>query len=263
MNAKALLDAGRLSDIIPKLTEDVKQHPADHRLRTFLFEALCFAGEYDRAARQLDVIGHQNESASIGVEVYRQLLRAELTRKRLFTDGVKPMFLFAPPAYVHFHLDAVNQLREHNVQEAKRLLNQSLAVRPCVKGMFNGQTFSQFCDSDDVLAPILEVFVKDTYAWVPFEQIKTITILPPTHLRDLLWIPATIQVGEGPAGQIFLPALYNGSDRDDNDQIRLGRMTDWKAVGEGLVVGRGQKTFVVDEEERAILEARDIEFYVP
>ena len=70
MKAKELLEANQLSAAVAELTQEVKHHPADSRLRTFLFEVLCFSGEFERAERQLDVIGHQNEKTGIGVEVY-------------------------------------------------------------------------------------------------------------------------------------------------------------------------------------------------
>ncbi|MEO8340702.1 MAG: tetratricopeptide repeat protein, partial [Nitrospirota bacterium] len=96
MKAKELLEANQLSAAIEALTQDVKKQPTDTHLRTFLFEVLCFAGEYERAERQLDVIGHQNESAGIGVEVYRQLLRADKSRQRWFAEGLRPTFLLEP-----------------------------------------------------------------------------------------------------------------------------------------------------------------------
>ena len=67
MGAKELLDQHHLSAAISELNQDIKRHPTDARLRTFLFELLCFAGDYERAQRQLDVIGHQNEKVGIGV----------------------------------------------------------------------------------------------------------------------------------------------------------------------------------------------------
>ena len=44
MKARELLQAGRLSAAVAALSEEVKLHPADVQLRTFLFELLCFAG---------------------------------------------------------------------------------------------------------------------------------------------------------------------------------------------------------------------------
>ena len=260
MKTRELLDAGQLSPAIVQLNQEVKQNPSDNRLRTFLFELLCFAGDYERAERQLDVIGHQSETTALGVEVYRGILRAEVTRRRLFSEGLRPSFLFDPPAYIQYHLDALNRLRENNGADAKALLERSESMRPQIKGRLGGQPFSNFRDSDDLLGPVLEIVAKSSYVWLPFEEIRKITIPPPKHLRDLLWVPATIEARDGPAGEVFIPVLYAGTCEEENDQVRLGRMTEWKAIGDGLARGIGQRTFLVEEEERAVLDVREVEF---
>jgi type VI secretion system protein ImpE len=260
VKAKELLEANQLSAAIAELTQEVKQRPADSRLRTFLFEVLCFSGDFDRAERQLDVIGHQDEKTGIGVEVYRNLIRAESARKKLFTEGLKPAFLSNVPAYVTAQLEAVNCLRGGELVEAKARLAQSQMEVPLLKCRVNGTEFTGFRDSDDRTASILEVFAQDVYAWVPFEQIVKLTINAPKHLRDLLWVPATMEVVDRPPVEVFLPVLYAGSEQNENDQIRLGRMTDWLALDEGMAAGVGQKVFLAEDEEKAILEIRELEF---
>lgn len=261
VTAKELLEANHLSAAITALTQDVKKQPTDTRLRTFLFELLCFAGEYERAERQLDVVGHQNESAGIGVEVYRQLLKADKARQRWFAEGLKPTLLLEAPSWVQHQLEAGNRLRAHQTAEAKALLQQAVSTSPKLQGIVNGKPFIDFRDSDDRLGPFLEVFLREKYVWLPWEQIKKITIPKPTQLRDLLWTPATIEAGEGTAGDVFLPVLYAGSHSEEDDQLRLGKITDWRGLGDGLAGGVGQKTFLVDDSEMSILEIREIEFH--
>lgn len=262
MKAKELLETNQLSAAVAELNQEVKSRPTDPRLRTFLFELLCFEGEFQRAQIQLDVIGHQSENASVGVEVYRNLIRAEIARRRLFSDGLRPTFLFEPPPYVALHLDAVNCLRGGNAPEAKALLKKSEQQRSSLNGQAAGQKFSTFRDSDDRLAPILELFIKNTYVWLPFEQLRKLTIAEPKQLRDLLWVPATIEMGDGQGGEVFVPVLYAGSEQDSNEQVRLGRITEWLDLGDGLAGGVGQRTFVIDEGERSLLELREVEFGV-
>jgi type VI secretion system protein ImpE len=260
MKAKELLDAGHLSAAIEQLSQEVRSHPADSRLRTFLFELLCFAGDYERAERQLDVISHQSPSTEVGVQVYRNILTAEQSRRRFFSDGLRPDFLFDPPAYTHLHLEAANRLRESRPVEAKVLLERSEGSRSPLKGRLEGQPFADFRDADDLFGPFLEVIVHNNYVWLPYEQISHLTIAPPKRLRDLLWIPATVESPQGPVGNVFLPVLYAGSNQHDDDQVRLGRMTDWKATEEGLTLGVGQRLFLTDGEERPMLEVREVTF---
>jgi type VI secretion system protein ImpE len=124
MQAKERFDAGQLSAAIAQLNVDVQSHPTDTRLRTFLFELLCFAGDYRRAERQLDVLGSQDVTTEVGGQVYRNILEAEKARSRLFTEGLQPRFLLTPPAYVQLHLEAVDRLRENRPAEVQALLEQ-------------------------------------------------------------------------------------------------------------------------------------------
>ena len=60
---------------------------------------------------------------------------------------------------------------------------------------------------------------------------------PPRFPRDLLYVPARLELADE-AGEVFLPALYPGSHEHADDQVRLGRMTDWKALEGGPTLGR-------------------------
>jgi type VI secretion system protein ImpE len=140
------------------------------------------------------------------------------------------------------------------------LLEKSAEARRPLRGRLDGEAFSLFRDSDDLLAPILEVFARDAYVWLPMEQVVKVTMAAPKYLRDLLWIPATIETAGGSGGEVFLPVLYVGSHGADDDRLRLGRMTDWRSAGDGLTRGLGQRTFLIDDQERGILEVRELEF---
>jgi type VI secretion system protein ImpE len=260
MQAKELLDAGNLSAAIAQLNQEVRSHPTDTRQRTFLFELLCFAGDYQRAERQLEVIGQQSATAEIGVQVYRNILAAETARRQLFSAGLRPRFLFDEPPYAHLHLEAVNRLRENRPAEAKALLEDSERTRPHPKGRLAETSFLDLRDADDLIGPFLEVIVHRDYVWLPFEQIKNLHISPPKRLRDLIWNPAKVESRPGAVGEVFLPVLYPGSSEHTDDQVRLGRMTDWMDLGEGLARGVGQRLFLIDGEERALLEIREVEF---
>src|ERR1051326_2424981 len=120
-DAKQFFDEGNLAGAIAAVTEEVKAKAVDTKRRTFLFELLCFAGDLERAGRQLDVIAQQDAMAEPAVQVYRNVLHAEGQRRRLFSDGLKPEFLLDPPDYVRLHLEAVNRLRENNGADAKAL----------------------------------------------------------------------------------------------------------------------------------------------
>ena len=260
MTVEELLQAGHLSAAIEQLNQEVRSRPADIQRRTFLFELLCFAGDYQRAERQLDVIGHQSATAEVGVQVYRNILTAEAARQRLFTEGLRPDFLFDPPSYVLWHLQALNRLRENQPTEADALLAQAASARVPLQGQLDGVPFSDFRDGDDLFAPLLEVIVYNRYVWLPFEHVKQLHLSAPKRLRDLLWLPATLEAHSGPVGEVFLPVLYAGSHTHADELVKLGRMTDWLDVGAGLARGLGQRLFFSDGQERAMLEVRELTF---
>jgi len=257
--AKELLDAGKLQAAIEELTGRVKASPSDMRQRIFLFEMLLFAGDWDRAERQVDVIAHQSLESGLGVQVYRNNIKAERDRSRLFSDGLRPNFISDPPTYVELHLSAINRLREGDVREARETLDRAEEERPAFKGAINGQEFSDFRDYNDLVGPVLEAIVQDQYTWIPFEQISRLEIGAPKQLRDLIWTPASIEATDGTSGEIYIHTLYEGSGNHSDDQVRLGRMTAWRDAGESLYLASGSRLFLIDGEDRALLEARTIE----
>ena len=120
MDAKELLDAGRLAAAIEQLNQEVRAHPGDPKLRTFLFEMLCFAGDYERAQRQLDVLGTLDAQAESGTIVYRGVLAAEEARMAVATENRLPAFLLEPPAFASLYLAALHPLREGNAPDDSR-----------------------------------------------------------------------------------------------------------------------------------------------
>src|SRR6516164_979828 len=87
MNPQELYRAGRLSEAIKALGAELRDNPTDVRRRTFLFELLCFAGEYERADKQLEVLAQAGPQSEMGVLLYRSALFAERQRQDLFERG--------------------------------------------------------------------------------------------------------------------------------------------------------------------------------
>ncbi len=93
--AKILLAANDLNGAIQAAINHVKSKPTDMTARTFLFEMLIFAGEFERAEKQLDVLGQQDVNAMIGTQIYRQCIAAERARQKVFTADAEPQFITA------------------------------------------------------------------------------------------------------------------------------------------------------------------------
>jgi type VI secretion system protein ImpE len=258
--ARTLYDSGQLEAAIESLIGSVKANPGDTLQRTFLFELLCFAGQWDRAEKQLDVIGHQSAQAELGVLVYRNNIKAERERARLFSDGTPPHFLNEPPPYVDFLVEGIRKAASGDLAGARESLDRAEEDRPAISGRINGQPFSDFREYDDSVGGVLELIVKDRYAWLPFEQMKRFEISPPKKLRELLWAEARVEALDGTVGEVYVPVLYEGSSKEESPQLRLGRSTEWKELGSDVFRARGMRLFLIDDQDRTLFETLEVEF---
>jgi type VI secretion system protein ImpE len=237
-NSNELFQAGKLNEAIQALNAEVRNHPEDSKRRIFLFELLCFSGEYDRAEKQLDVLGSDDINKEMGALLYRSALHAEKTRKDLFTrkDHPKPV-------------------------------GNSAAAGGDVSGTLNGKPFQSISDADPRIGPRLEVFAGGNYLWMNFEHLASLEMDKPRRLRDLLWSPARLRGGpalkDTELGEILLPALTPFAWQDADDAVRLGRVTEWVESDSGEAVPVGQKMLLVDGEEFPLLEIRKLEINLP
>ncbi len=258
-----LIRAANLEAAILEATEQVRAKPADQTARISLFELLCFAGEFDRAKKQIDVVEQQRDKSDLSVQVYQNCLKAERERLRVYEEGIEPYFISDPPAYVDLQMEAIKAIRKGEFGKASDILGRAEESRPALSGRRNGKSFEDFRDWDDLAAPILELFIHDKFAWLPMEQIKTLEIRPPAQLRDLIWASAKIESIAGTQGEVFVPALYAGSAQDASAEVRMGRRTEWRMLGEQLCHAVGLRIFLADDEEVPIFELKKIEFDTP
>lgn len=232
MTAKNLYQAGKLKEAIQALNAEVRDNPGDTRRRTFLFELLTFAGEYDRAQKQLQVLAGEGSDAQMGTVLYLSALHAEKTRKETFFKGEYPPLP---------------------------------AGGGEVSGEIDGQPFTRLLDADPRIGPRLECYAAGAYIWIPFEHIEEIEAQAPRRVRDLIWIPALVRTGPAfqamELGEVLLPALTWDASGHKDDEVRLGRVTNWYENELEQSCPVGQKMLLVDGEEFPILELRKLTFH--
>ena len=132
---KELLDAGNLNAAIEALTLEVREAPADPQKRTFLFELLAFAGDWDRAEKQIAAAAGADAPSQMAAGVYRGLLQAERDRARVFAGRARPHFLRTVPAYVEKSLAALGHIGEGRFAEARASSTRPRrSARPCPGG---------------------------------------------------------------------------------------------------------------------------------
>jgi type VI secretion system protein ImpE len=234
MNAQELFRAGQLAEAVKVLNGEVRDNPADMKRRTFLFELLCFAGEYARADKQLEVLGQAGPDSQIGVLLYRSAIFAERQRQDRFAQGDYP-----------------SQSSDSSESQGS--------------GTLNGKPFTAFSDADPRIGRKLELFAAGNYLWLPLEHVASVHISPPKRLRDLLWTPAAVTTTPSfkgaELGEVLLPVLSPLSWQHPDDSVRLGRSTVWEErEGSDDLVPFGQKMWLVDGEEVPFLELRALEF---
>lgn len=231
MQARELFKSGKLDEAIEALGIEVRDNPTDAQRRSFLFELLCFAGKYDRAEKQLSVLGRGGKNAELGALLYHAALHGEHLRQEMFTNGNFPQ----SPVKV-------------------------------VGGTLNGTPFETITDADPRIGARLEVFAGGQYMWLPFEHIESVRAEAPKKLRDLLWIPTIVRPSETfkgmEMGEALLPAIAPLTWRESSGDVRLGRITEWRELADGAQAPVGQKLLLVDGEEFPILELRELEIAV-
>lgn len=260
---KSQLDAGNLSAAVSSAVNLVKTNPTNETARTFLFELSCFSGDWDRAEKQLDVIGHQDAGAMVGSLIYRQNLKAERDRIRFFGGQGQPETAMPLPGYVKDLLKANALIRDGKTGEARALFDEIEEKRPAFHCTIDGEQFSDFRDYNDPTMCVFELIVKDSYVWLPIVQVRKIKFLERKSLRDVFWLQAEVEMTNGTSGEMFLPSLYVNSWKHDDDSIRLGRTVDWRDTGDEIYVGEGTKLFWMDGQGRSILDFKTIEFDRP
>ena len=262
MTASEYYQKGELREAVAAALDDVKRHPTDNAKRGFLAELLCFTGDLERADRQLAAVDKEDPDALMDVIQFRQLICAEQARQKFYTEGRPPEFVnqeITPD--LHLRLQAAALLRDQKSAEAAALLTQAHEQRPKIAGSCDGKPFEDFCDLDDLTSSFFEVLTRTgAYFWIPIARVESIEFGPRARLRDLLWRQARFVVRGGPDSEVFLPVLYAGSPASTNDQIRLGRATDWQGGENAPVCGVGQRVFLVGDEDRPILDLKTITF---
>ena len=260
MTASQCYQAGDLDGAIQAALAAVKKQPTDVPQRFLLAELLCFAGELERADKQLDMVMKQDVEVGPTSVLLRQLIRAETARRECFQQGRLPEFVGQVTPALRKHLDALIAVREGDAQRAADLLAAVDEDRPEAEILCNGQACSEFRDLDDTTASFLEVLTSNgTYYWVPFERIDSLTFHQPVRPHDLLWRRTEISVVDGPDGEVYVPATYFGSAQSDEAALRLGRQTIWSDEEGQPIRGTGRRMFLVGDDALDILQIQTLQ----
>ncbi len=254
-----LYQEGKLDQAIEALNAVVKSKPTDINARGFLCELLCFAGNHQRVDTLLDQMQGLDTSLAVPLALFRQLVRADHAREQLYAEGRLPEFVGQPADWVKLHLEATIAMREGKTADAAGLLADAEAKRPTIPGTRDGKAFDDIRDLDDLLGGIAEVYTTNgKFYWIPLDLVIECEFRPAQRPRDLLWRHAHMIVKDGPEGDVYLPALYAGSSKATDPNLRLGRGTDWVGEEGAPIKGVGQRCLLIGEEDVPLLEINSL-----
>lgn len=258
-DAERSLRDGDLDGALVRLQDAVRREPAKAAYRTFLFQLLAVRGEWQRAERQLGVVGDLDAAALPMVQTYREALHAEALRADVFAGRRQPHVLGRPEPWFALLLEALRLTAAGEHGAAGEARARAFEEAPASAGTIDGARFAWIADADTRIGPALEVILSDGYYWVPFSRVRRVEIEPPADLRDLVWTPAIFTwTNEGQTVGL-IPTRYPGSEASPDSGVRLARRTEWREPAPEVFLGLGQRLLATDAGDHALLDVRRIE----
>jgi type VI secretion system protein ImpE len=240
------------------LQDQVRQNPSDAKLRVFLFQLLCVAGQWERALTQLNVASELDASTLAMAQMYREALQCERLRADVFAGKRSPVIFGEPPDWMALLIESLLVRGTERGGEADSLRARAFEAAPQTSGSINGEPFEWIADADMRLGPVCEAIINGRYYWVPFDRLLKVDLEAPTDLRDVVWMPAHFQFANGGEVVGLIPTRYTESEASSDAQVRLARKTVWREETPDVFVGVGQKVLATDAGEHAIMDVRTI-----
>ncbi len=256
--AVAALKDGDVQRALKLLTEQVRSHPQDAKLRVFLFQLLCVLGQWDRALNQLNVSLELDAGTLPMVQTYREAIACETLRLQVFAGHKAPMLFGEPETWIALLIEAMLREGQGDTAAARTLREQALEQAPASTGTIDGQAFAWIADADTRLGPTIEAVINGRYYWLPWNRLAKVDIDPPEDLRDRVWMPAHFEFTNGGDVVGLIPTRYPDTDLAAGDMLALSRRTDWRETGPGVFVGLGQRLIATDSGEFALMDIRSV-----
>lgn len=257
-----------LSDALSWAEAGVRAQPQDPQARWLLFELLCVLGHWKRALQQLQAWAARSKNSDSTAQVMRGLIRAERQRADVFAGRAMPATVAvaadAPaPAWMMGMGEALrcaSQASDAAVEAGDLAREAALAAAPDRPGDAHllGR-FAWISDADTRLGPVCEVVLVGAYRWLAFTDLASVTKSEPRDLLDLLWAQVDLLLCDRTALKGYMPMRYPVQE-GDRDALLTGRETVWSEHGRTGVHGRGQKMWMTDAGDMALLDLRHCAF---
>lgn len=258
-----------LDNLQTEQQQRIRDEPMSAAERFGLFQTLSIRGDWEGANRQLRQALNNDASLLPIVRSYQLIIEAEQQRERC-ARAEQPVQLMAPViedwasalAADYAQLDEPERLASHLAQaptlrgEIEVAVDGGQAVRT--------DPFDWITDGDSRFGPVLELIHQQGYCWLPMTQVREIEISAPQSGCDRLWTRVVITRTSGERLRATIPVRYAGDYAGQPDSLLLGRETRWNLLGDEalqLFTGEGQRMWITDAGEYAVLDVRAIRLH--
>ena len=260
--AERAVREGDLDAALRYLQEQIRQRPADAKLRIFLFQLLCVLGQWERALTQLNVAADLDVQALGMAQMYRDAVQCEKLRAGVFAGERSPLIFGEPAEWLALLIESLLVTGTPRSGEAQSLRQRAFDAAPTSSGTLDGTAFEWIADADMRLGPVCEAVINGRYYWLPFERLTKVDLEPPVDLRDVVWIPAHFQFTNGGEAVGLIPTRYSGSESAEDGQLRLARKTEWSEVSPDVFTGPGTAA-VFDRRRRSRRDGHPLDYVGP
>ncbi|ODU08351.1 MAG: virulence protein SciE type [Rubrivivax sp. SCN 71-131] len=240
------------------LKSEIRAAPAEASLRVYLFQLLAVMGQWRKSLEALQLAAQLDPKAQPMARTYREAIACEMLRADVFAGRRSPSILGEPPPWMGLLTQALERLGKGDAGAAAALRSQAFEQAPTSSGTLDDEPFEWIADADSRLGPVCELLVKGSYYWVPFAAIRSIGFEKPQDLRDFVWTACEVTLTSGGTLAGFVPTRYPGSETAA-DSLRLARRTEWTDLGGEHASGLGQRVWLADGDDHALLDARRLQ----
>jgi type VI secretion system protein ImpE len=241
-----------------ELVAAIRSKPDSLPLRVHLAQLSMLTGNWTRAVSQLQTAAQLGASAIPMAQMYREAIRCELQRERIFAGEAAPQTIGEPEPWFA-QLSQSLSCRGKDDALADALMQQAFEAAPATPFQLDDTRVEWLADADSRLGPVCEIILKGQYYWLPFDHIQQLELEAPTDLRDLIWLPGRLTLRNGGQHVVLVPSRYPKSYAHGDDKLALAALTAWQTIGSEAYAGLGQRSWVSDVDDHAFLGVRSLQ----
>ena len=157
-----LLKEGKIGECLGQLKEQIRNDPANAKLRTFLFQVDCVIGDWKGALKQLAVLKDMDPATMPMVQTYQMAIQCEQVREEIFKGERAPLVMGEPPNWLATLMQSTSLTAQGHMEQACDARDLAFEDAPMISGKVNDDTFEWMADGDQRLGPVLEAIVPST-----------------------------------------------------------------------------------------------------